>query len=171
MKPDPDPAPAASGPVRAATFLSVALTGGIAWAMLTAGDASSAVIGVPTVLAAAGLAMAASTGGMAPRLAASAAFVPWFLLALMRSAWSLARRVLRPDPAFRPGVVQWRLRLSGDGARAAFMNAVSLTPGTLSAGLDGEVLTVHVLDTGEDPSADLDALERRIARLYGEALR
>ena len=138
--------------------------------MLTAGDASSAVIGVPTVLAAASLAMAARTGSMAPRLAATAAFVPWFLLALLRSAWSLARRVLRADPAFKPGVVPWRLRLSGEGARAAFMNAVTLTPGTLSAGLDGDVLAVHVLDTGEDPRADLDALERRIARLYGETL-
>lgn len=157
-------------PTRGRTFAVSTAAGAVAWVMLTGAEAGSAVVGVPTVLAAAWAATAAGAGSMAPRAGAAIGFVPFFAVALLQSAWGLARRVLRRDPAFRPGVVAWRLRLSGEGARAAFMNAVSLTPGTLAAGLDGDVLSVHVLDLGEDHGPGLDDLERRVARLYGETL-
>lgn len=155
---------------RLGLFLSATAVGLAAWLALTGGDAGSLVIGLPTVLTAAWVAVAAGLGSVAPRLTALVAFVPMFIGLLMQSAWGLGRRVLSRDPRFRPGFVTWRLRLASDGARAAFMNAVTLTPGTLSAALEGDVLSVHVLDTVEDVAPSLEALEQRIARLYGEAL-
>lgn len=153
-----------------ATFLRATGVGLVLWTALTGGDPSSFVIGVPTVIVAAAVAVAAGAGEAAPRLGALLAFLPGFLWALIESAWLLARRVLARDPRFRPGMVPWRLGLVSEGARAAFMNAVSLTPGTLSAALDGDVLSVHVLDTTEDVGPSLAALERQVARLYGETL-
>lgn len=155
-------------PGPAGAFLRAALAGAVAWLALTEGDLSSLVIGAPTVLAAAWAATAAGLGRMLPRAGALAAFLPFFARELLASAALLARRVLSRDPGFRPGVTVWPLRLKGEGARAAFMNAVSLTPGTLSTRLDGDRLWVHVLDVGEDARPTLDALERRVARLYGE---
>lgn len=161
--------PRGGGAAGATNFAAAAAIGAAAWMMLTGGDPTSAVIGVPTVLVAAWAATAAGAGAMAPRLRATAAFLPYFARALILSGWGLAVRVLRRDPAFRPGIVAWTLRLHGEGARAAFMNAVSLTPGTLAAGLEGDVLSVHVLDLGEDHRSALDDLERRIGHLYGES--
>lgn len=170
MRSAPEPQSTVARPTRAVSFVVAAAGGAVAWAMLTGADAGSAVIGVPTVIVAAGAATAAGAGAMAPRVSAVAGFVPYFAHALFVSAWDLACRLVRRDPEFRPGVVAWRLRLTGEGARAAFMNAVSLTPGTLAAGLSGDVLSVHVLDIGEDYRPGLDDLEWRVARLYGETL-
>lgn len=160
-----------AAPVRRADFLRMALAGLVVWIALTGGDPSSLVIGIPAVLAAAWVATTSGFGETMPRALPLLAFLPFFLGALLGSAWGLARRVLARDPQFRPGVIPWRLGLASEGARAAFMNVVSLTPGTLSASLDGDVLSVHVLDTEEDVAPSLADLERRVARLYGEAPR
>jgi multicomponent Na+:H+ antiporter subunit E len=165
-----DNPPTGAPPPRRGVFSVAVVVGLAAWMALTAGDLSSLIIGLPTVLAAASVAVTAGLGAAAPRLGALLAFLPLFAVALLTSAWGLARRVLARDPQFRPGMVAWRLRLVSDGARAAFMNAVSLTPGTLSASLDGDVLSVHVLDTTEDVGPSLALLERQVARLYGETL-
>jgi multicomponent Na+:H+ antiporter subunit E len=89
---------------------------------------------------------------------------------LARSAVDLALRLARRDPDFAPGLVAYRVRLRGEGARAAFMNAVSLTPGSLSASLRGDWLIVHSLD-GDRPDvrASLSTLESLVAELYDEA--
>ncbi|TVQ55065.1 MAG: cation transporter [Rhodobacteraceae bacterium] len=166
--PDAKPREGASS---ARLFLTATAVAALGWLALTEGDLSSWAVGAPTVLAAAWAATSAGLGAVLPRPGALAAFAPLFLGALLRSAWSLALRSVARDPRFRPGVVSWPLRLKGVGARAAFMNAVSLTPGTLAARLDGDRLWVHVLDETVDETPALDALERRIARLYGEALR
>ena len=170
MPSGPGRPPSRRGPSDTATFIAAAVTAGLSWALLTGGDAASAVVGLPTILAAALAATAAGAGAMAPRATALLAFLPFFLSAMMQSAWLLARRVMRRDPAFQPGIVAMRLRLTGEGARAAFMNAVSLTPGTLAAGLQGDVLSIHVLDLDEDHAPGLADLECRVARLYGEVL-
>ena len=49
-------------------------------------------------------------------------------------------------------------------------NVASLLPGTLIAGLDGDRLEVHVLDQRGDFRRELEALERRVADLFGASL-
>jgi len=45
-------------------------------------------------------------------------------------------------------------------------NSVTLLPGTLSAGLDGNVLVVHVLNAGAPFAEALEILEQRIAEVF-----
>ena len=150
---------------------ALALTGAAAlaaWLALTGAQPRSLVVGVPTIVAA--LLAVRASGGAAlwPRLLAVPGFALWLLVAMLRSAWDVARRMLASEHGFTPGMVRYELRLRGPGARAAYMNAITLTPGTLSAALDGDRLWVHALD-----SPDIEALtdlEGRIARLYGERL-
>lgn len=152
---------------RIAQAIVVALLGAGAWMALTEGDTASLVVGVPTIA----LAVAASLGAEAAppaRPAALARFVPFFLREVFASAWFVASRALNPRPRLDPGIVVYRLRLESAPARAAFMNAVTLTPGTLSADLDGDRLSVHALDRGEDVPGALADLEARIARLFAE---
>lgn len=164
-QPDPDTSTGAGRRLQGAVVAAVCAG---AWLALTAADPASLVIGAPTVA----LAAAASIRAEATpprRLGALARFAPFLLREIFASAWFVARRVFSPRPRFAPGIVTYRLRLRGDPARAAFMNAVTVTPGTLAADLDGDRLAVHALDRGADVEGPLRALEARIAALFSEA--
>ncbi len=140
------------------------------WLALVGPEPRSAVIATPAVAAATLAARATGGWRYLPRLTATPVFALWLIRAIFASAWSVARRLLSRDPRLAPTLVAFRLRLRDEGARAAFMNAVTLTPGTLSARLDCDVLQVHVLDVDPDLEAGLADLEARVARLYGERL-
>jgi multicomponent Na+:H+ antiporter subunit E len=148
--------------------VAAAVALGLLWLGLTGGEWRALVVGAPVVLLATATAVATDGLKHLPRPAPLPGFMLGFIADLARSAWDIARRVLARDPGFAPGTQVYRLRLRGDGARAAFMNAITLTPGTLSAALDGDRLTVHALNPGEAVSRDLAALEGRVGRLYGE---
>ena len=152
---------------RAMQGAAAALAGAGTWAALTGGDPASLVIGAPAIA----LATAASLRGEATppgRPLAAAAFVPFLVGQIFAGAWYVARRVLRRRPRFDPGVVVYRVRLRREAARALFMNAVTVTPGTLSADLEGDRLSVHALDRRGDVAGELAALEGRVAALFGD---
>jgi multisubunit Na+/H+ antiporter MnhE subunit len=140
------------------------------WLGLTGGEVRALVIGAPVVALA--VLAAERTGGARylPLLRPLPGFLWRTGVEIARSAWDMARRILARDPGFAPALVAYPLRLRGEGALAAFMNAVTLTPGTLSAGLTDDRLAVHALDPGAETDDALRALEARVARLYGETL-
>jgi multisubunit Na+/H+ antiporter MnhE subunit len=162
--------PSAVSPLRAASILAmVALASGAVWAGLTGMDKGAVWVGAPTVALTTLAAARAGLPAMAPRLVGIPGFTAAYLVELARSAIDLALRLSRRDPGFAPGLVAYRVRLRSEGARAALMNAVSLTPGSLSVSLRGDWLIVHSLD-GDRPDVreSLTRLENLVAQLYGE---
>jgi multicomponent Na+:H+ antiporter subunit E len=152
-----------------ARLLALAVVAGASvWIGLTGAEPRSLVVGVPTVAAAAVAARVAGAGRHLPRAWAAPGFALRLLAEIFVSAWSVGRRLFAREPGFAPALTHYTLRLRGEGARAAFMNAVTLTPGTLSAGLDGDRLAVHALDGEAGLAPALEALEVRVAGLYGE---
>lgn len=95
-------------------------------------------------------------------------FVPFFLWHSLRGGVDVAGRALRWQPSIRPGLTEYRLRLSPEPARVFMMNAVSLLPGTLSARLQGACLVVHVLNEAAPHANGLRALEKRVGRIFGQ---
>jgi multicomponent Na+:H+ antiporter subunit E len=65
-----------------------------------------------------------------------------------------------------PELIEYPLRLPPGLPRVILVNTVSLLPGTLSAELVGQVLRVHVLDSLGDFLAELEALEKRVRRMW-----
>lgn len=151
--------------VTAGLLLGVAL-----WLGLTGGDTTSLFVGVPTVLIAAAVADRARAARFLPRLVRLPGFLAFFLGQQLLAAGLIATRVMRRTITLEPGVVEIRVRLRGDGARAVYMSALTLMPGTLAAALDGDRLAVHAIDRTADVAAELADLERRVARLFGESL-
>jgi len=142
----------------------------VAWLALTEADAASWVVGAPTVLLAAALAAPGGPrgqGGASPAVAL--VFAGRLLRDIFESATRVAATVLRPRLDVAPGIAVYPLHLRDPRAQALFMNAVTLTPGTLSAAFDGDTLRVHALDVREDVAGALEPLEARVARLFGEA--
>lgn len=97
-------------------------------------------------------------------------FAGFFVVESVRGAVDVAWRALHPALPIAPAVVHHRIGLPAGKPRTLLVSVVSLLPGTLSADLlAGEnTLVVHAITP--DPLAGVQALERRIARLFGLTL-
>jgi multicomponent Na+:H+ antiporter subunit E len=143
----------------------------IVWLILVGPDPASWIIGVPFVVAA----TLASLKLSEPRernlsLLSLAGFLPYFLGESLRGGLDVAARVMLPRMRLQPGNREYRVRLKSPAARLVFIDSISLLPGTLSADLRGDRVTVHALDVRTDVVDDLTALERRVAALFCESL-
>ncbi|HSO81195.1 Na+/H+ antiporter subunit E [Thiocapsa sp.] len=141
------------------------------WLILVGPDAASWIIGGPFVVAA----TLASLRLSEPRdrklsLSSLARFIPYFLVESLRGGLDVAARVLIPRMRVQPGNQEYRVRLTHPEARLVFIDSISLLPGTLSADLRGDLVTVHALDVRTDVVEGLATLERRVAALFGESL-
>ncbi|MTW21869.1 Na+/H+ antiporter subunit E [Allochromatium palmeri] len=142
-----------------------------AWLVIAGTDPSSWIIGAPAVIAATWASLRLrQRDGAAPRVLAALVFAPFFLWQSLKGGLDVAWRVMRPRMRIAPGVHNYRLRLAGTSARVVLLDTLSLLPGTLSADLRGDILTVHALDAadGRALDADIAGLEQRVGALFGE---
>lgn len=140
------------------------------WWVLTGGDRHSWLIGGLTV----GLALLVSITSPAPptrlrfSLVGLLRFIPYFLLQSLSGGIDVARRAFSPRLPLDPALIHYPLQLPPGGARIFLLNTVSLLPGTLSADLIDDTLTVHLLDQQRDPQ--LQQLEQHVAGLFAISL-
>lgn len=80
----------------------------------------------------------------------------------------VARRALSPRMPLSPGWVEVPVRLH-DGGRVAMGAELSLMPGTLAAGVRGDRLLVHLLDTEAGFERAIPREEAKIAAMILEA--
>ncbi|WP_373507930.1 Na+/H+ antiporter subunit E [Thiocapsa sp.] len=143
----------------------------LVWLILVGPDAASWIIGGPFVV---GATLASLKLSEPPdrtlSLPGLTGFVPYFLRESLRGGLDVAVRVLLPRLRVQPGHQTYRVRLRSPQARLVFIDSISLLPGTLSADLHGDLVTVHALDVRTDVVEGLAALERRVASLFGESL-
>ena len=147
------------------SVLRHSLVPGVIWLLLTGSDFGSWIVGAPAVLLAA---IARVHFADKPRInfLRLLVFLPIFLFRSLIAAFDIAWRTLAPRRLLSPGLVTYDICLGSDLARVAFMNTLSLLPGTLSAALEGDRLTVHVLDEKRDHPAELARLEATISRIF-----
>jgi len=137
------------------------------WWLLSGGEPTSWVIGLPAVVLA-GWAFGRLQIGPTEAVSASGmlAFAPFFIWESLRGGLDVSVRTLAPRMHIRPALAVYRIALRRQDARRFFTNCVSLLPGTLAANLAGDRLGVHVLDADTDWKADLQRLERAVARIF-----
>lgn len=169
-----DPAAAAlpaAPPLRPNGLIGRLVALALLWWIVAGGTASSWIVGVPTIIAAALLAPRAPEGSWRLSLPGALRFAAFFLRESLRGGVDVARRVSTPRLRVAPGLVHYRWRLpEGGPARALFVLCASLLPGTLVANLGGQALLIHALDTGAPVAAELTALEDAVAGLFSLTL-
>ncbi len=136
------------------------------WWILTDGAMGSWLVGVPVIL----FSTLVSVVFLPPfswSLIGLARFVPFFLWHSLRGGVDVARRALHPQLPISPGMFDYRFRLPPGPSQVFMANTVSLLPGTLSAGLDEDLLCVHVLDETSAFAEELKVLEMYVAGVFG----
>jgi len=151
------------------SILSRGVVLSLIWWMLSDGAATSWWIGVPAVLLALGASIV-----LIPITAFNwlelLRFAPFFLLHSLLGGIDVARRAFPRRIPIAPVVVEYPLRLPPGPAQVFMANTVSLLPGTLVAGLDNNVLNVHVLAKETEFLTELEIVEQRVARIFDTPL-
>lgn len=80
------------------------------------------------------------------RLAYALLYIPYLFIAIIKSNFDVARRVVMPSMPINPGIVKVRTRLKNPLGRLFLTSSITLTPGTLTVDMIGEDLYIHWID-------------------------
>lgn len=140
----------------------------VLWWALTDGQTDSWVVGIPVIMLATGTSLLLKSHDLWNwRLAGLIRFVPRFLWISWRAGFEVAVPAFHPRRPLAPELLVYRLRLPVGAARVFFTNTISLSPGTFSADLKGDSVTIHVLDKHRPVLEDLHTMELLVAGLFG----
>ena len=137
------------------------------WVLITQARADSWIVGVPVIAAAAASAVyLASDRRWRWSIIGFLRFVPHFARSSLYGGIDVAWRSLHPQLPIHPQLVEYPLHLPDGTARIFFMNIINLLPGTVSADIREDVLTIHVIDIRQPIRQQLEKLEQKVAELF-----
>lgn len=85
------------------------------------------------------------------RIVQLALYLVWLMGQIVKANIVVIGKVLGPGSAIDPAVVRIRTDAKTDLGKALFANSITLTPGTVTVDVDGDMLVVHAL-SGEAAS-------------------
>jgi multicomponent Na+:H+ antiporter subunit E len=100
---------------------------------------------------------------------ATITYYPWLANEIAKSALAVTRIILDPRLPISPTMTVVQASQKTTAGVATYANSITLTPGTITVGADGNTLTVHVLV--KDGADDLEAggMDRRVCQFEGTA--
>lgn len=136
------------------------------WMLLSAN--AGWYLGLPFVLGASTVALALGLHPWRLRLRHLPGFVLFFLIYSLLGALDVARRTLRPRCRIQPGWAEYTMQTSDPRQQLLLSAIIGLLPGTLASRIDGQSLTLHLLDTSADWQGSAQRLEQHLIRLLPE---
>ena len=98
------------------------------------------------------------------------ALIAWivvFLIELVKSNIDVMSRVVTPRVRINPAIVEVKTKLKSKLGRLALANSITLTPGTLTADIEGDTLYIHWIDAS---TVDIDGATRKIVDKFEKHL-
>ena len=91
----------------------------------------------------------------------------WLALEIVKANLQVARRILDPALPISPCVVRVPADQRSALAVATYANSITLTPGTVSMGLEDGVIEVHALTEGAARELEEGEMNRRVCAMEG----
>lgn len=83
---------------------------------------------------------------------------------IVAANFATMKLILTPNYAVEPVIIQFKTNLKSDNSKFLLANSITLTPGTITVALEGDVFTVHCLDKtlaeGIDSSKFVELLKK-----------
>ena len=100
------------------------------------------------------------------------AYVFYLFVAIIKANFDVASRIVKRKIPLNPGIVTVRTRLTSPLGRTVLANSITLTPGTLSVEIKGDLLYVHWIDVAttdpEEATAEIVAgFEKYLEVIFG----
>jgi multicomponent Na+:H+ antiporter subunit E len=138
------------------------------WAILTEGQTSAWVVGIPSVvIAVLASAILFKPSGLHWRLLGVVKFVPFFLWHSLLGGYAVAKLAWRKKLTFTSETIEYHSRLPDQCSRVFLASAASLLPGTLVMDIRENILLIHVIDSSMEHERELETLERYVVKLFG----
>ena len=148
-------------------LMTILMTFAFLWWLMTDGQPSSWLIGIPAILFATWVFMRLNPQpGHYLSLVGLLRFIPFFLIESLRGGIDVAARTLHPRLRIKPGFYRYPLKLEDRLQRLFFVNCVNLLPGTLTADIHEDCIEIHLLSEDIDPEPGLSRLQEAVSRLF-----
>lgn len=92
-------------------------------------------------------------------------FVIWLAVKVIESNLVVARLILQPRMRVDPSHIRFTASARTDIGRTCLANAITLTPGTVTLGVEGDDLVVHALTREAADDLEAGEMDRRATRL------
>ncbi len=99
----------------------------------------------------------------------AALYWPWLVWQILKSAWSVSWKILHPGLPISPTMLRVKAGQKTQVGVATYANSITLTPGTLTVGVDGSDLIVHALDGASADDLEAGKMDARVSRFDGTA--
>ncbi len=90
-------------------------------------------------------------------------YAGWLLVEIVKANIAVIVRIVGPRHAIDPVMVTVKTRARTDLGKALFANSITLTPGTVTADVDGDTLRVHALVRENSPPSSFADMDRKAA--------
>jgi multicomponent Na+:H+ antiporter subunit E len=97
-------------------------------------------------------------------------YLPWLLKEIFKANIDVARAIIDPSLPISPVVLTVKGSQGGDLGHVAYANSITLTPGTVTIGLEDSVLTVHALTHDAGNELVGGEMDRRVTAMEGPKL-
>ena len=132
-----------------------------------------AVVGL--VVAAALYAFLAAFMGYSPRkewavlkrLGRILAYIVYLACEVVKSSMAVLKLIWSPRLVPEPELISFKTDLRTDAGKVLLADSITLTPGTITVGVQGDKLLVHCLDTSFGMEEGSFEMERRVMRVEG----
>jgi multicomponent Na+:H+ antiporter subunit E len=143
----------------------IALSGHYTPMLVTAGAVSAIVC----VLAAIRMRTVDEEGHPTQLFAGAVTYLPWLLREIAKSAWAVTKVVIDPALPISPTMTVVRASQKTPVGINVYANSITLTPGTITVGVEGNNLIVHALV--REGALDLEdgGMDRRVSQFEGQA--
>lgn len=94
---------------------------------------------------------------------------PWLVVEIAKSAWSVSKIILNPRLPISPTMTMVDTTQRTAAGRATYANSITLTPGTITVGVDGNKLIVHALVKEGADDLEAGGMDARVTQFEGAA--
>jgi multicomponent Na+:H+ antiporter subunit E len=100
-------------------------------------------------------------------LSGSFSYLAWLYIEIIKSAWAVTRIILDPKLPISPTMTKVRASQKTSTGIATYANSITLTPGTVTTAVKGNILTVHALVREGADDLEAGGMDRRVSRFEG----
>ena len=94
-------------------------------------------------------------------------YLPWLLKEILVANVSVAKVILSPSLPISPIMVVFRSTQKTDLGRVLYANSITLTPGTITTGVEGDQLEIHALTWQDVDGREEDEMDLRVSVVEG----
>lgn len=95
-------------------------------------------------------------------------YFPWLVWEICKSCWAVTRVIIDPRLPISPTMTRVRASQRTNAGLATYANSITLTPGTITTAIKGDVLTVHALVKAGADDLEGGGMDARVLQFEGD---